>query len=202
MTRHQFFEDIKKQFIQGKPIMVSDSSDRENEADFIFPAEIITSKIVNFMITHGKGLLCVAMCTKLVAHFDLKPITGKNTTKFTTNFLTPVDFIWPQLTTGICAKERAKTIQALTNTKLKSTHFNAPGHVFTLGAHPQGLLGRQGHTEAGVEIALGTGFEGASAIIEILDHQGSNQNPKYLQTIQTNFNLKWINIQQILDLTP
>ncbi|HRN94473.1 MAG TPA: 3,4-dihydroxy-2-butanone-4-phosphate synthase, partial [Chitinophagales bacterium] len=148
-TIEEALEDIKK----GKVIVVVDDEDRENEGDFVTAARNITPEIINFMATHGRGLICMPMTGKRCEELDLKLMVGDNTSVNETAFTVSVDLTGQGCTTGISAHDRAKTVRALINPKTKPEEFARPGHIFPLRAKDGGVLRRAGHTEATVDLA-------------------------------------------------
>ena len=162
-------EEIKK----GKVIIVVDDEDRENEGDFVAAARSITPEIINFMATHGRGLICMPMTGKRCEELDLKLMVGENTSVNETAFTVSVDLIGHGCTTGISAHDRAKTVQALINPKTKPEEFAKPGHIFPLRAKEGGVLRRAGHTEATVDLAQLAGFEPAGVLVEIMNADGT-----------------------------
>src|SRR5512133_66282 len=137
---------------EGRVIIVVDDEDRENEGDFICSAELITPEIVNFMATHGRGLICVALPEERCEELDLHLMVGNNTSLHETQFTVTVDLITNETTPGVSAKDRALTIKALVDPATKSTDLGRPGHIFPLKARAKGVLRRAGHTEAVVDL--------------------------------------------------
>ncbi|MGB8358882.1 MAG: 3,4-dihydroxy-2-butanone-4-phosphate synthase, partial [Bacteroidales bacterium] len=136
----------------GRIVIVVDDEDRENEGDFICAAELITPEIVNFMATHGRGLICVPLPEERCNDLDLNMMVGHNTSLHETQFTVSVDFLSPQTTTGISARDRALTIRALVDPATKPSQLGRPGHIFPLKAMSKGVLRRAGHTEATVDL--------------------------------------------------
>lgn len=147
-TIEDALEDIKN----GKVIIVVDDEDRENEGDFICAAELITPEIVNFMATHGRGLICTPLTAERCSELELRPMQQQNTALHETAFTISIDLIGSGCSTGISAYDRATGIQKLTDTKTKSADYASPGHIFPLIAKEGGVLRRAGHTEASVEL--------------------------------------------------
>ena len=148
-TIEEAIEDIKA----GKIIIVVDDEDRENEGDFLAAAEMVTPDMVNFMATHGRGLICAPLIEDRCEELDLELMVGKNTAEFETPFTVSVDLISHGCTTGISASDRSKTIQALVNPNTRPTELGKPGHIFPLKARRGGVLRRAGHTEAAIDFA-------------------------------------------------
>ena len=166
-------EDALNDFKNGKVLIVVDDENRENEGDFVFPAQIITKDIVNFMIKNGRGLVCVPMTSKRCKKLSLQPMVTKNTEVMDTAFTVSVDLKGNGVSSGISADDRSKTIQALVNPKTKPGELTRPGHVFPLVAKDGGVLRRSGHTEAAVDLARLAGFLPAGVICEIMNEDGS-----------------------------
>ncbi|MBX2904179.1 MAG: bifunctional 3,4-dihydroxy-2-butanone-4-phosphate synthase/GTP cyclohydrolase II [Chitinophagales bacterium] len=188
-------EEIKK----GKVIIVVDDEDRENEGDFVAAARSITPEIINFMATHGRGLICMPMTGKRCEELDLKLMVGENTSVNETAFTVSVDLIGHGCTTGISAHDRAKTVQALINPKTKPEEFAKPGHIFPLRAKEGGVLRRAGHTEATVDLAQLAGFEPAGVLVEIMNADGSMARLPDLIKIAKKFKLKIISIKDLIE---
>ena len=183
----------------GKVIIVVDDENRENEGDFIAAAEMVTSEMINFMATHGKGLICVPLIEDRCEQLGLDLMIGKNTAAYETPFTVSVDLIGNGCTTGISASDRAKTIQALVNTNTKAEELGKPGHIFPLKARKGGVLRRAGHTEAAIDLARLAGLESAGVIVEILNEDGSMARTPELFEIARKFNLKFITIKDLIE---
>ena len=187
-------EDIK----QGKVVIVVDDEDRENEGDFIVAAEKITPEIVNFMATHGRGLICVPITEERCFELELDPMVSKNTALHNTPFTVSVDLIHPETTTGISANDRALTIKALAHPSTKPEELARPGHVFPLKAKAKGVLRRAGHTEAAIDLARLAGLQPVGALVEIMNEDGSMARMPDLIEIAHKFNLKIISIAKLI----
>ncbi|WP_035008821.1 3,4-dihydroxy-2-butanone-4-phosphate synthase [Corynebacterium jeikeium] len=165
-------EDIVADIAAGKMVVLVDDEDRENEGDLIMAAEAITPETVNFMITQGKGLLCVPMTAEHARTLNLAPMVERNEDDFGTSFTVSCDAIADfGITTGISASDRAATINLLASGGVAS-NFHRPGHVFPLMAREGGVLTRIGHTEAGSDLAAMAGFAPVGAIVEIIGDDG------------------------------
>ena len=140
----------------GKLVIVVDDEDRENEGDFIAAAELITPEKVNFMVTHGRGLICAPITEQRCEELDLDLMVGKNTSSHETPFTVSVDLIGHGCTTGISASDRAKTLKALADYNTRPEELGRPGHIFPLKAKNRGVLRRSGHTEAAVDLVRNT----------------------------------------------
>ncbi|MCB5261204.1 MAG: 3,4-dihydroxy-2-butanone-4-phosphate synthase, partial [Candidatus Cloacimonetes bacterium] len=155
----------------GKMIIVVDDENRENEGDLLMAADLITPQQVNFMITQGKGLLCVPLTAEYAQRLDIPLMTQKNNERHGTKFTISVDAI-QGTTTGISASERAKTVKALADPQSKATDFMRPGHIFPLIAEKGGVLKRAGHTEAAIDLVTMAGLNPIGAICEIIREDG------------------------------
>jgi len=193
-TIEEAIADIKK----GKVVIVIDDENRENEGDFVAAAEMVTPEMINFMATHGKGLICTPLLEERCDELDLDLMIGKNTALHETPFTVSVDLIGEGCTTGISAYDRAQTIKALTNKSIKSSDFGRPGHIFPLKARKGGVLRRAGHTEAAIDLARLSGLYPAGVIVEILNDDGSMARAPELFKIAKKFNLKFITIQDLI----
>lgn len=187
--------DLKK----GKMLIVVDDENRENEGDFIIPAQCATPEAINFMATHGKGLICAPITAKKAQSLELPYMVSNNQDKLKTAFTISVDATAEHgTTTGISAFDRAKTIELLASPKSVATDFSRPGHIFPLIAQDGGVLERAGHTEAAIDLALLAGFEPAGVICEILSHDGTCARLPELQMISKQTGIKIITIEDII----
>ncbi len=193
-TIEEAIEDIK----EGKVIIVVDDEDRENEGDFICAAEKITPEIVNFMATHGRGLICTSIPEETCQRLDLELMVGKNTATHETPFTISVDLIGHGCTTGISAYDRAMTIKALVDKDTKPEHLGRPGHIFPLKAKNRGVLRRAGHTEAGVDLTRLAGLEPGGVLVEIMNEDGTMARLPQLVKIADKFDLKIITIKDLI----
>ncbi|NVO02762.1 MAG: bifunctional 3,4-dihydroxy-2-butanone-4-phosphate synthase/GTP cyclohydrolase II, partial [Bacteroidetes bacterium] len=182
----------------GKVIIVVDDEDRENEGDFITAAETITPEIVNFMATHGRGLICTPITETRCEELDLEMMVTKNTSSHETPFTISIDLLGNGCTTGISTSDRSKTIFALADSKTKPSDFGRPGHIFPLKAKNGGVLERTGHTEATVDLARLAGFKPIGALVEIMNEDGTMARLPQLYKIASKFNLKIISIQDLI----
>jgi len=187
-------EDIKK----GKVIIVVDDEDRENEGDFIAAAEAVTPEMINFMATHGRGLICAPLVESRCDELELDLMVTNNTVLHHTQFTVSVDLIGHGCTTGISVHDRAKTIKALTDPATKPEDLGRPGHIFPLRAKPGGVLRRAGHTEASIDLARMAGFSPAGILVEILNEDGSMARLPQLKEIAKKFDLKLISIKDLI----
>ena len=194
-TIEEAIKDIK----EGKVVIVIDDENRENEGDFVAAAEKVTPEMINFMATHGKGLICTPLLEKRCEELGLDLMIGKNTAAFETPFTVSVDLIGNGCTTGISASDRSKTIQALVDPKTNKNQLGKPGHIFPLKAREGGVLRRAGHTEASIDLARLAGLEPAGVIVEILNEDGSMARTAELHKIAKKFDLKFITIKDLIE---
>jgi len=181
---------------RGEIIIVVDAEDRENEGDFICAAEKITPEAVNFMITHGRGQLCMPILPEVSQRLKLAPMVEDNTAPLGTNYTVPVDHRTSR--TGITAGERSTTIAALCDPNSVPSDFHRPGHLFPLVAKEGGVLRRAGHTEAAVDLARMAGLTPAGALCEILDAQGDRATRDELHALAAQYQLPIISIEQLI----
>ena len=182
----------------GKVIIVVDDEDRENEGDFLCAAESITTEIVNFMATHGRGLICAPILESRCKELGLGLMVPENTALHETPFTISVDLLGHGCTTGISAHDRAKTIQALIDPKISPSDFGKPGHIFPLMARKEGVLRRAGHTEAAIDFAKLAGFQPAGVIVEIMNEDGTMARLPDLMIIAKKFDLKIVSIKDLI----
>lgn len=194
-TIEQAIEDVKN----GKVIVVVDDEDRENEGDFICAAECVTPEIVNFMATHGRGLICAPLVEDRCEELGLDLMVGINTAAFETPFTVSVDLIGHGCTTGISAHDRFKTIRALTDPEIKPEEMGKPGHIFPLKAKRGGVLRRAGHTEAAIDFARLAGFKSAGVLVEIMNEDGSMARLPDLVKVAHRFGLKLVSIKDLIE---
>jgi 3,4-dihydroxy 2-butanone 4-phosphate synthase / GTP cyclohydrolase II len=191
-------EEAIKDIQAGKVIIVVDDEDRENEGDFVTAARNVTPKVINFMSTHGRGLICAAITEQRCVELDLQPMVSNNTSSHETAFTVSIDLLGDGCTTGISAHDRSKTILSLINPNTKPEDLGRPGHIFPLRAKKDGVLRRAGHTEATIDLAMLAGFEPAGALVEIMNEDGSMARLPQLQLIATKFDLKIISIKDLI----
>ncbi|MBQ7632086.1 MAG: 3,4-dihydroxy-2-butanone-4-phosphate synthase [Paludibacteraceae bacterium] len=190
-------EEALEDFRQGKFVIVADDEDRENEGDFIIAAEKITPEKVNFMLQHGRGVLCCPITEQRCAELDLMHQVANNTSMLGTPFTVTVDKL-EGCTTGVSAADRAATICALADPTSKPETFGRPGHINPLYAKAGGVLQRAGHTEAGVDLARLAGLYPAAALIEIMNPDGTMARMPQLQEVAREFDLKIITIKDLI----
>lgn len=187
-------QDIK----EGKVIIVVDDEDRENEGDFICAAETITPEIINFMATHGRGLICTPIEEKRAREMELTMMVSQNTALHETAFTVSIDLVGHGCTTGISAYDRATGIRALIDPKTRAEEFARPGHIFPLIAKDGGVLRRTGHTEAAVDLARLAGLAPAGVLVEILNPDGTMARLPQLMDIAQKLDLKIISINDLV----
>ena len=190
-------EEALADFREGKFVIVVDDEDRENEGDFIIAAEKITPEKVNFMLRHGRGVLCCPITEQRCAELDLMHQVANNTSMLGTPFTVTVDKL-EGCTTGVSAADRAATIRALADPQSKPETFGRPGHINPLYAKAGGVLQRAGHTEAGVDLARLAGLYPAAALIEIMNADGTMARMPQLQEVAREFGLKIITIKDLI----
>jgi len=180
----------------GKIVIVMDAEDRENEGDFICAAEKVTPEIVNFMISRGRGLLCMPVLPDVCERLDLPPMVDQNTAPLGTGFTIPVDHC--SCRTGITVQERAATIRAIIDPKSTASDFVRPGHLYPLIAKEGGVLRRAGHTESAVDLARMAGLQPAGVLIEILRDDGDRATRDELYEVADRYGLEIITIEQLI----
>ena len=194
-TIEQAIEDIRA----GKVIIVVDDEDRENEGDFICAAECVTPEIINFMATHGRGLICSPIDERRADELDLNMMVSKNTALHETAFTVSIDLIGHGCTTGISAYDRARGIKALTEPEITSEDYARPGHIFPLRAKTGGVLRRSGHTEAAIDLARLAGFYPAGVLVEILNPDGTMARLPQLIEMAEMHNLSIVSIKDLIE---
>ena len=193
-TIEEAIEDIKA----GKIVIVVDDEDRENEGDFLAAADKVTTEMINFMATHGRGLICAPLIEDRCEELELELMVGKNTAEYETPFTVSVDLIGHGCTTGISASDRAKTIKALVNPSTRASELGKPGHIFPLKARKGGVLRRAGHTEAAIDLARLAGLYPAGVIVEIMNEDGSMARMPELRVIAKKHQLKIVTIKDLI----
>ncbi|WP_429773984.1 bifunctional 3,4-dihydroxy-2-butanone-4-phosphate synthase/GTP cyclohydrolase II [Agaribacillus aureus] len=193
-TIEEAIEAIKREEV----IIVVDDENRENEGDFICAAECITPEIINFMATHGRGLICAPVVEDRCNELGLELMVGNNTALHETPFTVSIDLIGHGCTTGISASDRAKTIRALVNPNTKPADLGRPGHIFPLKAKSGGVLRRTGHTEAAIDFARLAGFQPAGVLVEIMNEDGTMARLPDLRKVADKFDLKLVTIKDLI----
>lgn len=193
-TIEEAIEEIKN----GKVVIVVDDEDRENEGDFLTAARNITPEIINFMVTHGRGLVCAPIVEDHCDALGLDLMVQSNSAAYETPFTVSVDLIGHGCTTGISASDRAKTVQALIDPEIRPEELGKPGHIFPLRAKKGGVLRRAGHTEAAIDLSRMAGFEPAGVIVEILNEDGTMARLPQLMEIAEKFDMKIVSIEDLI----
>ncbi len=193
-TIEEAIEDIR----QGKIIIVVDDEDRENEGDFLAAAEKVTSEMINFMATYGRGLICAPLTESRCKELGLHAMVSNNTDPMETAFTVSVDLKGNGVTTGISASDRAKTILSLVEESTKSFDLARPGHIFPLVAKQGGVLRRTGHTEAAIDFARLAGLKPAGVIVEIMNEDGTMARLPELFEVAKKFDLKLVSIEALV----
>jgi 3,4-dihydroxy 2-butanone 4-phosphate synthase / GTP cyclohydrolase II len=200
MPRNRFstVEEAVEDIRNGKIVIVVDDEDRENEGDFIAAAEKITPEIVNFMATHGRGMICTPITGERAGELGLDLMVPVNTSRHGTPFTITVDYI-KGTTTGISAADRAATIRALADPSIKADDFARPGHIFPLRAIEGGVLRRSGHTESVVDLTRMAGLHPAGVLCEILNPDGTMARLPELMELSKKLNLKIISVRSLIE---
>ncbi|AFL82505.1 3,4-dihydroxy-2-butanone 4-phosphate synthase [Aequorivita sublithincola DSM 14238] len=193
-TIEEAIEDIRN----GKIIIVVDDENRENEGDFIAAAEMVTPEMINFMATHGRGLICAPLTEERCNDLGLNMMVENNTVLHHTQFTVSVDLIGHGCTTGISVHDRSKTIKALVDENTKANDLGRPGHIFPLRAKEGGVLRRTGHTEAAIDLARLAGLKPAGILVEILNEDGTMARLPQLMKVAKKFDLKLISIEDLV----
>lgn len=191
-------EDALEAIKNGEVIIVVDDEDRENEGDFVCAAEMVTPEIVNFMATHGRGLICAPLLDDRCDELGLNLMVGVNTALHETPFTVSVDLNGHGCTTGISASDRAKTIKALVDPNTNPADLGKPGHIFPLRARKGGVLRRAGHTEAAIDFSRLAGLEPAGVLVEIMNEDGTMARLPDLFEVAEKFNLKIVSIEDLI----
>lgn len=193
-TIEEAIEEIKN----GRVVIVVDDENRENEGDFLTAARNITPEIINFMVTHGRGLVCAPLVEDRCDELGLDLMVRSNSAAYETPFTVSVDLNGHGCTTGISASDRSKTIKALIDPEIKPEELGKPGHIFPLRAKRGGVLRRAGHTEAAIDLSKLAGFEPAGVIVEILNEDGTMARLPQLHQIAEKFDLKIVSIEDLI----
>ena len=193
-TIPEAIEDIRN----GKVIIVVDDADRENEGDFLAAAEMVTPEMINFMATHGRGLICAPLTEKRCKELELHMMVNNNTDPMETAFTVSVDLRGKGVTTGISASDRAKTVKALIEHDTRPFELARPGHIFPLVAKEGGVLRRTGHTEAAIDFARLAGLKPGGVIVEIMNEDGTMARLPQLMEVAKKFDLKIVSIEDLV----
>lgn len=192
-------EDAIQDIKDGKIIIVVDDADRENEGDFVAAARSVTPEMINFMATHGRGLICAPLVEDRCVELGLDLMVQNNNAAYETPFTVSVDLMGHGCTTGISASDRAKTVKALIDPDINPDELGKPGHIFPLKAKTGGVLRRAGHTEAAIDLARLAGFEPAGVIVEIMNEDGTMARLPQLVEIAKKFDLKLVSIKDLIE---
>ena len=195
-SRYSTIEEAVAAIKAGHIVIVMDDEDRENEGDFICAAEKVTDQLVNFMLVHGRGQVCMPLLPEQCAKLNLTPMVRDNTAPLQTAFTVPIDHITAR--TGITAQEKATTILAAVNPASTASDFVRPGHLFPLEAKEGGVLRRAGHTEAAIDLARLAGLQPAGVLCEILDETGNRANREKLFELAATYDMKIITIEELI----
>ena len=193
-TIEEAIEDIRN----GKVIIVVDDADRENEGDFLVASHHASPEVVNFMATHGRGLICISLTEERCTELDLPMMVNQNTASHETAFTVSVDLLGHGCTTGISASDRSKTIKALIDPTTRPEELGRPGHIFPLRAKTGGVLRRVGHTEASMDLARLAGLEPSGVIVEIMNEDGSMARLPELMVLAEKLSMKIISIEDLI----
>ena len=193
-TIPEAIEDIR----EGKVVIVVDDEDRENEGDFVAAAEKVTPEMINFMATHGRGLICAPLTESRCEELQLDMMVGNNTDAMETAFTVSIDLKGYGCTTGISASDRSKTVKSLTDDSIKPYELGRPGHIFPLKAKEGGVLRRTGHTEAAIDFARLAGLSPAGVIVEIMNEDGTMARLPQLVEVAKRFDLKVVSIEDLV----
>ena len=200
MSKNKFspIPSIIRDAKKGKMFILVDDKNRENEGDLVVPGSKCNSKIINFMATHGRGLICAPLVEERCEELGLNLMVESNNAAYETPFTISVDLIGHGCTTGISAQDRAKTIKALINPSTRPEELGKPGHIFPLKAKKSGVLRRAGHTEAAIDFSRLAGFEPAGVIVEIMNEDGTMARLPDLIKISEKFDLKIVSIEDLI----
>lgn len=193
-TIHEAIDDIRN----GKVIIVVDDENRENEGDFVAAADMVTPQMINFMATHGRGLICTPLTENRCKELELNMMVRNNTDPMETAFTVSVDLRGNGVTTGISASDRAKTVKALIDPNTKPFELGRPGHIFPLVAKEGGVLRRTGHTEAAIDFARLAGLKPAGVIVEIMNDDGTMARLPQLMEVAKKLDLKIVSIEDLV----
>ena len=191
-------EEAIKAIKDGQVIIVVDDEDRENEGDFVAAAEMVTPQMINFMATHGRGLICTPLTEKRCKVLELNMMVNNNTDPMETAFTVSVDLRGNGVTTGISASDRSQTVKSLIDDNTKPFELARPGHIFPLVAREGGVLRRTGHTEAAIDFARLAGLKPAGVIVEIMNEDGTMARLPELYAVAKKFDLKIVSIEDLV----
>jgi len=189
--------ELLEEIRAGRMVVIVDDEDRENEGDLIMAAELVKPSDINFMVTHGRGLVCLPLTRERAGQLGLAPMVRANTAQFQTNFTVSIEAA-EGVTTGISAADRAHTIRTAVRPGARPSDLHQPGHIFPLIAQPGGVLTRAGHTEAGVDLAMLAGLEPAGVLVEILNPDGTMARRPELEVFAREHGLKMGSIADLI----
>ncbi len=189
--------ELLEEIRAGRMVVIVDDEDRENEGDLIMAAELVKPSDINFMVTHGRGLVCLPLTRERAGQLGLAPMVRANTAQFQTNFTVSIEAA-EGVTTGISAADRAHTIRTAVKPDARPSDLHQPGHIFPLIAQPGGVLTRAGHTEAGVDLAMLAGLEPAGVLVEILNPDGTMARRPELEVFAREHGLKMGSIADLI----
>jgi 3,4-dihydroxy 2-butanone 4-phosphate synthase / GTP cyclohydrolase II len=198
MSKLNTIEEAIADLRAGKVLIVVDDENRENEGDFVTSCENASPEVINFMATHGRGLICASLTEKRCNELELEMMVQRNTSSHETAFTVSVDLVGFGCTTGISASDRSKTVKALIDPKMTPNDFGRPGHIFPLRANTGGVLRRSGHTEATVDLSRLAGFAPAGVLVEIMNEDGSMARLPELMELAKKLDLKIISIEDLI----
>lgn len=190
-------EEAINELINGKMIILVDDEDRENEGDLVFPADLITPEIINFMVTHARGLVCLTLDEKIIKKLQLPMMTDHNSSKYETAFTISIEAA-EGVSSGISAADRAKTIRDAVNPDARPEDLVMPGHIFPIRARKGGVLFRAGHTEGSVDLTRMAGFQPAAVICEIMNDDGSMARLSDLKTFAQKHQIKLTSLDDLI----
>lgn len=192
-------EEALKDFAEGKLLIVADDADRENEGDFVCAGEKITPETVNFMLSRGRGVLCAPLAPEICDRLEMPMMVEENTSHLGTPFTVSVDLLGNGCTTGVSIHDRSATLRALADPDTSPSDLGRPGHIFPLRARKGGILERNGHTEAVVDLCRLCGLNPAGALIEIMNEDGTMARMPQLLEIAQEYGLKLIAIKDLVE---
>ena len=191
-------ENSLRELRSGRMIVIADDEDRENEGDLMIAAEMVTPEVINFMATHARGLICLAMTGERLDQLELGPMVLHNTANLGTAFTVSIDARGRGVTTGISSYDRAQTILAAVDSRTRAQDLARPGHVFPLRSRPHGVLERRGQTEASVDLARLAGLDHSAVICEIMNRDGSMARGSDLAGFCSEYGLTMVTVAQLV----
>lgn len=189
-------KDAIDAFKNGRPVLLTDDASRENEADIIFPAQCITAEKINFLLQYTSGIICLSLPEEFCERLALPMMTSHNTSAYQTPFTISIEAA-TGVTTGVSAADRAHTILTAVNPEAKPIDIHTPGHIFPLRAHPNGVLGRRGHTEGALELAKIAGYPQGAVLCELMNRDGTMSHGEQITAFATTHNIPIISIDEL-----